>query len=172
MSRVKVCTLILVGTLAVAIIVFLSIWLANSNPLKFYSENEAFQKSELFNKAVHKYNIWFLMSVLWLCVNYLGIILTFEISAIILYLEIYENNKHTAIIVFSIISMALIIFTYAIRPHVHTEGYRRASVRMDQAINQYLVEFDDNLLAYALSHSEIDISVGYETEINVDFNNK
>ena len=52
--------------------------------------------------------------------------------------------------------MALIILAYAIRPHDHVQGYRKAYVNLDYAINQYIGddEYNESVLIAALNRGE------------------
>ena len=106
--------------------------------IDFYGKKHEFVlpqegNNETIRNAQAKCRTWFNMSAFWLAVEYLGVILPFECSAIIVYLEIYANSSE-GVFTFSVISMLLIIITYAIRPHFHAIAYRKAYVTLNKAI--------------------------------------
>ena len=158
-SRIKSCSIILCTTVIIAGFIVGGIIIANSISVNRILEtsDEPLKKSLIFVKANKKCGIWLSMSSLWLVVEYICVLLPFELSAAVLYLENTDaEGKHTAIIVFSVVSMALIILAYAIRPHDHVQGYRKAYVNLDYAINQYIGddEYNESVLIAALNRGE------------------
>ena len=138
-DNVKICAMVIVITLLISLFILVGVRIANKiHDKKTYS---GYNGSIVFKKAKQKNAEWFFMSETWLVVEYLGVILPFEFSAAVLFIEVFEKEKsnHTAILFFSILSMVFIILVYSIRPHEHMQGYRRAYVQMDNMINCYLI---------------------------------
>ena len=169
-SKVKTCVYILGGTiLFFAIIIIYNIYKFKTD-ISIYPESEMINEVKnryIYIRACHKCDTWFNASITWLIVDYLGAILPFELSAIILYLETFlENNdtKQKAIIAFSILSMVLIIMNFAIRPHEHMQSNRKAFINMDYAINMYVVDKTHNseILINAMNSGENLVNRGYD----------
>ena len=130
-ESVKICVLVIGITFLIAFFILVGVRIANRiHNEKTYS---GFEGSIVFEKAKQKNAEWFFMSETWLVVEYLGVILPFELSAAVLFIEVFEKEKsnHSAIMLFSIFSMVFIILVYSIRPHEHMQGYRQAYVQMD-----------------------------------------
>lgn len=168
MSNVSICVLVVLSTVVLAFLIVIAITVVSIlNSKKITNIDNNLKESANYIKATKKCNGWFSMSVLWTAVEYLSVILPFELSAFVLFLE---NNKEdrtqVAITVFSILSMALIIFAYAIRPHAHVKGYRRAYKYLDNAINRYLYPNRRNeiTLINAMKVGELRIDLSFDIE--------
>ena len=168
MSNVSICVLVVLSTVIFAFLIVIAITIIsiiNSN--RITNLDNDLRESANYIKATKKCNGWFSMSVLWTVVEYLSVILPFELSAFVLYLENNNEDKaQVAITVFSILSMALIIFAYAIRPHAHVKGYRRAYKYLDNAINRYLYPKRRNeiTLVNAMKVGELRIDLSFDIE--------
>lgn len=165
-ESVKICVLVIGITFLIAFFILFGVHIVNRiHDEKTYS---GFEGSIVFEKAKQKNAEWFFMSETWLVVEYLGVILPFEFSAAVLFIEVFEKEKsnQAAILFFSILSMVLIILVYSIRPHEHMQGYRRAYVQMDNKINCYLVSAskEDEILVRGLNEGELLINGGFEIE--------
>ena len=165
-ESVKICVLVIGITLLIAFFILVGICIANRiQDGKIYKD---FQGSVVFEKAKRKNAEWFFMSETWLVIEYLGVILPFEFSAAVLFIEVFEKEKsnHSAIMLFSILSMVFIILVYSIRPHEHMRGYRQAYVQMDNKINCYLIggSKEDEMLVHGLNDGELLINGGFEVE--------
>ena len=94
---------------------------------------------KIFEEAIRVRRVWKSIMVKWLVADYLLKILPFECSAIILYLDIMGKDgtdKTLAIFFFSIISMILIIVSFAVRSHNQMIAYRKAYLGIDYVVNQ------------------------------------
>lgn len=149
-SAILACIIIPSCTLIIAAGIILFIINKYRANLSIYPEDKMIGEVKdrfIFIRALHKCDTWFNASIFWLIVEYLGAILPFELSAAILYLEnssVSGEEKQKAIIAFSVLSMALIIIDFAIRPHVHMEGNRKAFINIDYAISTYIVDKTHN----------------------------
>ena len=117
----------------------------------------------LLNKAMKKSNIWFNMSVLWLTLEYIGILIPFESSCIVLLLNAYNKQSVFTNILYSAISMIFVVLVYAINPHKHVKGYRTAYQKIDDAINRQMIS-NDNELCKALAEAEKDINMAFDID--------
>lgn len=165
-DNVKICAMVIVITLLISLFILVGVRIANKiHDKKTYS---GYNGSIVFKKAKQKNAEWFFMSETWLVVEYLGVILPFEFSAAVLFIEVFEKekNNHSAIMFFSILSMVFIILVYSIRPHEHMRGYRQAYVQMDNKINSYLIggSKEDEILVHGLNEGELLINGGFEIE--------
>ena len=165
-ESVKICVLVIGITFLIAFFILVGVRIANRiHNEKTYS---GFEGSIVFAKAKQKNAEWFFMSEAWLVVEYLGVILPFELSAAVLFIEVFEKEKsnHSAIMLFSIFSMVFIILVYSIRPHEHMQGYRQAYVQMDNKINCYLIggSKEDEILVHGLNEGELLINGGFAVE--------
>ena len=163
------CLIVLVLTILIAAGIVWIISSQNRINLSGFPDIQELKTNFIFMKAVDKCDTWFSISVLWLVVEYLIVILPFELTATILYIEHKEEGKNrTLIILLSVLSMAMIIMANVIRPHDHMEGYRKAYVRLDNAINLYIEkeDKDDMVLINALNEGECYISGGYDVDNN------
>lgn len=165
-KSVKVCAFVIGVTLLIALFILIGVYIANNiQEEKIYS---GFAGSIVFEKAKQKNAEWFIMSETWLILEYLGVILPFEFSAAVLFIEVIEKEKsnHAAIMLFSILSMVFIILVYSIRPHEHMRGYRQAYVQMDNKINCYLIggSKEDEILIHGLNEGESLINGGFAVE--------
>lgn len=161
------CIIIFGITIFVSALIVTIISLANRIDVRKYTESEELKTDFIFMKSVRKCNIWLSISVLWLVVEYLIVILPFELTAAILYLEHIGNEANrTFIILLSIFSLACVIISSVVRPHDHMQGYRKAYVELDNAINKYIGEKsgDDTILIDALHAGECFISRGYNVD--------
>jgi len=167
-QKVKACVIVLSSTICVAALIVFFVAIINKTRLDKYPESDQIktvQNSYIFLKSCSKCDTWFYLSVLWRIVEYLGVILPFELNAAILYLECFSNTaKQSAIIVFSVLSMSLIIMLYTIHPNEQAKGYRSAYVYLDNAINLYVTteERKEQTLIDALNVGESFISDGYD----------
>lgn len=144
-------------------------------------ENNLDQDCFLLKKSLQKSRVWFMMSVFWTGVQYLSVIYPFTLSAAILYIEHFPSTpkaqtipdsdvqnkaeiKNQFIMIFSVLSMTMVIAVQAINPMVHARGYRQAYVCIDNAINRYQAQSakDDQLLIDALNESEAAINKAFE----------
>ena len=163
------CILVLIGTIAIAGGIVTTISIVNS-----WKCHQLIKKSDtkslLFSKSCSKCNTWFLMSVLWQTIEYLLVVLPFELSASILYIEVFESDatagKQNAIVILSVLAMTFVIVTYVLNPHRHVEGYRKAFTKTDYEINRYLATHDEKCLAVTLHHSEMEINEGFSLRSN------
>ena len=117
-----------------------------------------------------KRRVWFNTAILWLVIEYLGVILPFECTAIILYLDVYSNSdiSNKGIFVFSVLSMLLIIFTYAIRPHSHAVAYRKAYLLLHKTIyNSQSKSEDDTNIYEAICRGEYYINSVYDIDSDI-----
>ena len=168
-STVLSCIAVLAFTIVVAAGIIIYTIIKYRTNLKIYPNSRLIDEVKdrfIFIRACHKCDTWFNASVFWLIVEYLGTILPFELSAIILYLEnssVDEEKKQDAIIIFSILSMALIIMDFAIRPHEHMQSNRKAFINIDCAINTYVVDktHNEKILLIAMNIGENIVNSGY-----------
>lgn len=147
----------------------------------------------LLKKSLQKSRVWYMMSVFWTAVQYLSVIYPFTLSAAILYIEHFSNTpkaqtipdsdvqnkkeavdpsavqskteiKNQFIMIFSVLSMTMVIAVQAINPMAHARGYRQAYMCIDNAINKYQAQSikDDQLLIDALNESELAINKAFE----------
>lgn len=160
-----IACLCLIGiTIIIAIIVIVIISVSNRIDISQYPDIQELKNDFVFMKAVNKCDTWFSISVLWLVVEYLLAIIPIELIAAIVYIEHSEKESNRIfVILFSVLSIALIIMTNAIRPHDHTQGYRRAYVVMDHTINTFIgkEEKDNTILIDAMNVGECYISNGF-----------
>ena len=114
-----------------------------------------------------KCRVWFNTAILWLVIEYLGVILPFECTAIILYLDVYSNSDISSkgIFVFSVLSMLLIIFVYAIRPHSHAVAYRKAYLLLKKALyNSQNKSEDETNIHESICYGEYYINSVYDMD--------
>lgn len=104
-------------------------------------ENDA-----LLKKAVHLAITWLTAATFWMCTEYLFVIIPFVANAIVIYLSLDArcNGNNEKILVYSIISLAFIVFGYAINPQRHKKCYRKAYSVLDHEINKYLLSSNPN----------------------------
>ena len=119
-QKVKACVIVLSSTICVAALIVFFVAIINKTRLDKYPESDQIktvQNSYIFLKSCSKCDTWFYLSVLWRIVEYLGVILPFELNAAILYLECFSNTaKQSAIIVFSVLSIIIYLFCiYSLR---------------------------------------------------------
>lgn len=151
----------------ITLIFSLFIWLfvCMANRVEKAEKDRFKQENQVYEKAVRKSHRWFKMAVLWLIVDYLCVILPFEASAIVLCIEVFNEADRSAIVIYSILSLAMIIVAYAFHPRVHCHGYRRAYINIDHAINHYLNSDKDTKnkqLCDDLHQSELYINTSFE----------
>ena len=168
-STVFSCIIVFAFTIFVAVSIIIYTIVKYRTNLKIYPNSKMINEVKdrfIFIRANHKCDTWFNASIFWLVFEYLGAILPFELSAIILYLEnssVDDGKKQDAIIIFSILSMVLIIMDFAIRPHEHMQSNRKAFINMDYAINTYVVDetHNDEILRNAMNIGENIVNSGY-----------
>lgn len=154
------CLWVLAGTLFLALVIILCISIVNT--IKSNRRMKDSDKKGIYAKSASKCNVWFIMSDFWLAIEYLLVIIPFELSASILYIEAFATNndfeKSSTIVLLSIVSIALIIVSFAIKPQNHVAGYRNAYVTIDHAINTYLLDSNEERLSLSLHECECEIS--------------
>ena len=135
---------------------------------KIYNE-KGMENDVIFQNALRRLNVWLTAATFWMIVEYLCVILPFVANAIVVYLAI-EADKAAEITVYSIISLAFVVFGYAINPQRHKQCYRKAYAQLDSAVNTYLVQFADGnveksyieKITEALEHGEKEINASYD----------
>ena len=103
------------------------------------------------------------MSVLWLTLEYIGILIPFESSCIVLLLNAYNKQSVFTNILYSALSMIFVVLVYAINPHKHVKGYRKAYQKIDDAINRQMI-CNDNELCKALADAEKEINMAFDID--------
>ena len=93
---------------------------------------------KIFQKAFRKCNLWLTVSTFWMISEYIFTILPFEATVIVVYLDALDEPSEHGIIAYSIISLAFIGFAFAINPKYQMRCYRRAYVKLDNALNVYI----------------------------------
>lgn len=103
------------------------------------------------------------MSVLWLTLEYIGILIPFESSCIVLLLNAFDRQSTFTNILYSALSMVFVVLVYAINPHKHVKGYRKAYEIIEDAINRH-TEADNNELCNALRCAENYINMAFDID--------
>ena len=93
---------------------------------------------KLFQKAFRKCNLWLTVSSFWMIAEFIFTIIPFEATVIVVYLDAFEKTSEYGIMAYSIISLAFIVFAFAIKPQYQMRCYRRAYVKLDNALNVYI----------------------------------
>ncbi len=97
-----------------------------------------------FKKALLKCNLWLTVSMLWMISEYIFIIIPFEATAVVIYLDALEKDgDKNGILIHSILSLGLVVFSYAINPKQHMRCYRKSYTLLDAAINQILIHYKE-----------------------------
>lgn len=121
------------------ILVILFVWLVISLlscdwKRKRYRKNDDY----IFQKAVRKCNLWLIAPMFWMISEYVFTIIPFESTVIVVYLDAYKPYQNNEIILYSIISLAFIVFGFAINPKRYMRSYRNAYVKIDHSIDIYI----------------------------------
>lgn len=136
-TMVAFCLFLFLGTIFVCFTVFIIEVLKNKKIDKKTKQID----SVIFNEAIRLRSAWQSYSQFWQIIDYLLIILPFECTAIILYIELlFPNNsdKTLSIFVVSILSMLFMVFSFAFKPHEQMKIYRKAFVEINNTIYQVL----------------------------------
>ena len=152
-------------TFLITVIFATVVWIASCiiSSIKCWHYPKELRKNHLFKRAKKKRNIWFSMAMLWLIVEYVGVIVPFEASCLALIENTIGDSNKKATIIYSIISMIFVIVIYAIHPHRHTTGYRRAYKEVENSINNYISgQPKDNELVESLKKGEDFIDGGFD----------
>lgn len=148
-------------TIVFAAVVWIASWIISS--LKFWHYSKELRENHIFKRAKKKRNIWLSMAMLWLIVEYVGVIVPFEASCLALIENTIGDSNKRATIIYSIISMVFVIVIYAIHPHRHTAGYRRAYKEIENSINNCISEQPKgNVLVESLKKGEDYIDGGFD----------
>ena len=140
-------------TIVFAFIVWIILSIKSSIKRKDFPSN--LRSDDLFIKTVKHRNTWFTISMLWLIIEYLGLIIPFLSSCLALLANIFYDNVKVLTVIYSFVSMAIVVLVFAINPRKHSKGYRAAYVEADKAINQYLKEIDkQDILIQAMDNGE------------------
>lgn len=137
-----------------------STYTISREPLIFVAEE--FREDSMVKYAVNVRNKWFSMAQITLVFSYLGTIIPFEASAIVVYLTASKSDAQNEIITFSIIAMAFVIIPCVMRPMVHAKAYRKAFERLHSALMGF--DGDHEILKDALTSGEHDINEIYEID--------
>lgn len=123
----------------------------------------------MLKKAVGRSGTWFIATTFWMLAEYIFVIVPFIANAIVIYLSLNLNDNEEFILVYSIVSLAFIVFGYAINPQRHKKCYRKAYVNLDDEINRYLSAIgsgtaQEELLIKAMHDGEKFIDGSYDVE--------
>lgn len=125
----------------------------------------------LLKKAVSLSSTWLTATTFWMLAEYLLVIIPFVTNAIVIYLSLYaeDNPNNEFILVYSIVSSALVVFGYAINPQRHKKCYRKAYTNLDSEINRYLLSpnpstVEKAALVKAMQVGEEYIDISYDIE--------
>lgn len=154
------------------LIPFLLVWLVTLL-LSFnkYSRisKETLKGDYLLKKAVGRCSTWLVATTFWMLAEYILVIVPFVTNAIVIYLSLNTETNKEFILVYSIVSSALVVFGYAINPQCHKKCYRKAYAKLDNEINRYLLsKSSDNAekeaLVKAMQDGEGFIDRSYDIE--------
>lgn len=151
--------------LTLTVLISMGIWgwstfAISREPIIFVDEK--FREDSMVKYAVNVRNKWFSMAQITLVFSYLGTIIPFEASAIVVYLTASGSNAQNQIITFSIIAMAFVIIPCIMRPMIHAKAYRKAFERIHSALVGF--DGDQEVLKEALIAGEHDINEIYEID--------
>lgn len=131
---------------------------------------------EVFQIAFRKCNLWRTVSMFWMIAEYIFVIVPFEASIIVIYIlakpTLLPCEQYEALM-YSIISISVIVFSFAINPKRHMKCYRAAFTHIDESINHFLIVFqksESNLesaqkdLVKAMSEGEKIINPSYDID--------
>lgn len=123
--------------LLTTIIVVLVISWVNININKYCIPDKRKNCSGLIVAAQH-YNEWRNLSILWLALEYLLMIVPFELTAFVLYLEVFPDVSYGTtkpfVFIFSVLSMLLIILNHVLHPNSQAKLYRLALMEIHHII--------------------------------------
>lgn len=106
------------------------------------------KNSDIFILSIQKRRSWQLYAQFWQMTDYLLKILPFECTAIVLYFETYAPNtrvKSVSIFAFSIISILLIIISFALKPHEQMRVFRKAYFTIDKLVNLAIIDKNEKI---------------------------
>lgn len=164
----------------ISIVIIIAVWLiisVMSWDWRLIRLNKIGLKDDfLFQKGFLKSNLWRTVSMFWMISEYLFTIIPFTAAVIVINLETQQNDStiNNGILSYSIISLAIIIFSFAINPRRHMRCYRKAYIRIDHVLDNYIDTFQNgndeekkqakDLLANAISEGEKDINSSYDID--------
>lgn len=96
-----------------------------------------FENDGFLDKAYSLSNIWLNAAMFWMTLEYIFVISAFEASIIVIYLTSLEAN-YQEILVYSIISLLLMVVSYEVNPKRHMRCYRKSFVNINKGINSYI----------------------------------
>lgn len=127
------CIILLLAT----IIVVLAISWVNIAKNKYCIPEKRKNCSGLI-EAAQFYNEWRKYSILWLAFEYLLMIVPFELTAFVLYLEVFPDvaqaSAQSFVFIFSVLSMLLIILNHVLHPDSQAKLYRLALMEVHPII--------------------------------------
>lgn len=95
-------------------------------------ENDGF-----LDKAYSLSDLWLNAAMAWMTLEYIFVISAFEASIIVIYLTSIVAN-HQEILVYSILSLLLMVVSYEVNPKRHMRCYRKSFVNINKGINSYV----------------------------------
>ncbi len=151
---------------------FLLVWLITlllSFNKYSHINKDTLKKDFTLKKAVGRCNTWLVATTFWMFAEYILVIIPFVTNAIVIYLSLNTETNKEFILVYSIVSSALVVFGYAINPQRHKKCYRKAYTNLDNEINKYLLSATPNdaekeALIQAMHDGESFIDGSYDIE--------
>ncbi len=81
--------------------------------------------------------IWLISSMLWRMAYYICVLISFISSVTIVYISVEVSASSTDVLIFSIITTALVLFEFVIKPKEAATAHREAFFLADKALNEY-----------------------------------
>ena len=102
------------------------------------SQIPVFRDDKIFDKAFRNVNLYRTAMMFWTMAGILFVVVPSIANIITILNSWYIQERQGDIVLYSILSTALIVVAYAVKPQKHERCYRRAYTILDNAVNKYV----------------------------------
>ena len=147
-------------TLGIIYITFIACFECRKAYPKIEMEFHNHEKTELYIEACKTLNTWQIGSTCWQIAEYASVVMSFLCTGLVVYIEAMDLQDAGKVIIYSFLSLAFMMFQYAVSPKTHAIQYRKAFIGLKKAIIKYQQEKEKiDIIIDAIDAGEKEISV-------------
>ena len=146
-------------TLGIIYITFIACFECRKAYPKIDMDFQDHEKQELYVEACKTLNTWQIGSTCWQVTEYASVVISFLCTGLVVYIEAAHLQDAGKVIMYSFLSLAFMMFQYAVSPKAHAIQYRKAFIGLKKAIIEYQQDKDKmGIVIEAIDAGEKEIS--------------